>query len=591
MSNKDTSEHLLLVPGFLIVLAGMAFLRIWLVQDVIWDDNTSLLALYETNSLQDFLNVGFMELRRPQVGTYLYGIFWFHRYTEYFYIVWHSINTLTALLSPLLLFLFLKRAFPNRQELAFFSALAFVVFHLDLSLGFATTSNYRVGLLLALTSFLCTERSVRETGISVRWLAAGLISAVVSHSLLIEATVVLEPARGFLLLHLLRSRQPGEKRPWQRASYLWLPFIGCALPIVIYKLLYKPYGMFSNMYVLNPLFFLEWRTILVSLVNYLLFYWFVLLQQIGTIQPASWLLGILGAITAHFILFKYQGVSILADLRSKTVSNPPSIPWREKWKPDKAYLLFCFLTFIPAVLFFLYIGRTVSWNYDSSHAVISQFGYAMVVGWLLALAYRASIAREGRDPWMKYLFSVFMGAGIFFANAAIDQYLTAWETQNRFWAAFTHRFPRLPENHFFIFDIQKTSLYADPDTIYSIELQMDLLYADSSNPTPFRRVRGEFLSDWYRSINPLLCHASDTSLPKTDFTINLRTYFGDEAIKIPPSNLVFVSYRNGELLINHEITERYPDIACRYWMNHPAPDIPPGEATYPLRYKMRGLNG
>lgn len=46
-----------------------------------------------------------------------------------------------------------------------------------------------------------------------------------------------------------------------------------------------------------------------------------------------------------------------------------------------------------------------------------------------------------------------------------------------------------------------------------------------------------------------------------------NTYFGRESIK--SEDIIFVHYRGDTLLVNEEISERYPDISYKDWLNRP----------------------
>lgn len=569
----------------------MAFLRVWSVQDVIWDDNAWLLTLYESNNLGDFLEAGPLELRRPQLGTYLYGLFWFFRNTEYFYLVWHGINTLTALSSPLLLYLFLRRSFPDRHELAFFSAIAFIIFHLDLTVLFASASNYRIGLLLTLLSFLFLERTIHEPkGIAGGWLFASICAAIVSHSIFMEATITLEPARWLVIFHLLRSRHAKNSQPWRTATYLWLLFVLAAMPVIIYKLAYKPFGLFGHVYHINPLFFLEWRNLLTSLAHYLLFYWVVLLQHIDAVTSTAWILGLISAVVSYFFLFKLHGAPHFADARRNLLPDTTYGKLPINNMSARVFLLLGVTAFVPSFLFFQLISRPpTSWDFDSSHAAIPQFGYAIIVGWLLAMAYRFSVTRNRRDPWMKYLFVALIGAGIFFSNANIDQYLHAWKAQSRFWAAFTNRFPTIPENAYFIFDIPKSTLYADLGNMYDLEFQLNLLYAKSEKPSRFRLFRAEALKEWYNAIGKTPRPQTSTDPDRIEFVIDRETFLGQEMVRTKLSNMIFVYFWNNKLLVNSEIVEYYPSILYKDWADMSIPSLPPGPVVYPLRHKLDNL--
>ncbi len=588
-----------ILPAILIILSSLAFLRIWLVQDVIWDDNFWVEAIYECQNYDCFFRAGILEMARPQLAPYTYSLFWFNRHTEYFYVFWHGINTLTSLAPPLLLYFFLRNLFPNKRELAFFSAAAFVVFHLDQTLAFAAASNYRIGLMLTILSFFLTERAFRKNEVRGGYLVAAAICAVISHSVFIEATLTLEPARGLAIAYLVGSRLTQARPVWRWTLRYWYLFVFLTFPIIAYKLLYKPYGMYAHMYGINPLFFLEWRESLVAAAHYLQFSWVVTLHHLDEVSLTSWVLGAATFAGSYFLLYKTDGLPVFGGLRAELGNRPTNRILRSAWQSDRKFLLLGAVAFLPPTAFFQVVSRppiTILETY-SSHAVISLMGYAMLAGWLLAVVYKASILRNKRDPWMKYFVAAVFGVGVFFNSATIDQYLKSWERQNRFWTAFTQRFPAVPDGKHFVFDVPSLSLYSDINNIYSVEFQLNMLYAISANPSPFRRVTANVAEVWsdFAAVTIFNALQRDTTLEgkgriKLPEYVNLlmerNTYFGRESIK--SEDIIFVHYRGDTLLVNEEISERYPDISYKDWLNRPFPDLPPPPPTYPLRYKMRG---
>lgn len=586
-----------ILPAILVILSSLAFLRIWLVQDIIWDDNFWAEAIYECQSYRCFFDTGFVQMARPQLAPYTYLLFWPYRHTDYFYLFWHSINTLTSLVSPLLLFVFLRNLFPKKQELAFFSAAAFVIFHLDQTLGFASASNYRIGLMLTILSFLLTERGFQKNEIRAGYLAVSAICAVVSHSVFIEATLTLEPARGLAIAYLVKTRLTRARPVWKWTLRYWYLFLLLTLPIIEYKLLYKPYGPYGHMYGINPLFFLEWRETLLATAHYLQFSWFVIAQHLDQVTATSWIFGTVAAVGAYFILYKAKNIPVLGKLRVGLASQRTDHILRSAWRADKKFLLLGAVAFLFPTLFFQVVSRpplTMSETY-SSHAVISQIGYGMLAGWLLAVVYRASILRDRRDPWMKYFFATLFGAGVFFNSATIDQFLESWRVQNRFWTAFTQRFPSVPDGKYFIFDVPRLPvLYSDTNNGYSLELQLNLLYATSMDPAPFRRVTASEIELWGRSAMGAIYDVAlknkkhgEENIISINQPITTHTYFGVQTIR--PEDYIFVRYRDGELLVNEEISRKYPSIWYNGWVGkRPFPDLPAPPPSYPLRYKMRG---
>ncbi len=583
-----------ILPAILIILSSLAFLRVWSVQDIIWDDNFWAEAIYECRSYDCFFNTGFLEMVRPQLAPYTYLLFWLYRDTDYFYIFWHSINTLTSLASPLLLFFFLKNLFSKKQELAFFSAAAFVIFHLDQTLAFASASNYRIGLLLTILSFYLTERGFRENGVRTGYLAVAAISAVLSHSVFIEATLTLEPARGLAIAYLVRSRMANARPVWRWTLRYWYLFVLLTFPIIAYKLLYKPYGMYGHMYGINPFFFLEWRITLLAAAHYLQFSWVTILHQVDQVTATSWILGAATFVGAYLILYKTKRLPVLGKLRAELANHSANHILRTAWRSDRKFLLLGAAAFLLPTVFFQVVSRPPLTNMEtySSHAVISQMGYGMLAGWLLTVAYKASILRSRRDPWLKYFVTALFGIGVFFNSATIDQYLQSWTAQNRLWTAFSQRFPAVPDGKHFIFDVPKLpALYSDMNNAYTLELQLNLLYATSIAPSPFRRVTADEIEAWGRYAARATYDAAqrNTKLEYKDIinqSIRTHTFFGYKTIK--PEDFIFVYYRNGELLVNEEISKKYPDVWYRDWLNKPFPDLPAAPSSYPLRYKMRG---
>ena len=66
-------------------------------------------SLYSSNNLPEFLNTGFIELRRGCLqGTFLYYFLKLHKTTDNAYWIWQSIILLIQIASPIFLYLFAK---------------------------------------------------------------------------------------------------------------------------------------------------------------------------------------------------------------------------------------------------------------------------------------------------------------------------------------------------------------------------------------------------------------------------------------------------------------------------------------------------
>src|SRR4030066_2442096 len=102
---------------FLVVIAAIAIIsygRIYFFNDIVWDDNCWLLAAYASSNLEQFLNTGFYELRRVPMGAFLYYLFSLHKTTNHPYLIWHTINIIVQVITPVFLYLFIKGLFRGK---------------------------------------------------------------------------------------------------------------------------------------------------------------------------------------------------------------------------------------------------------------------------------------------------------------------------------------------------------------------------------------------------------------------------------------------------------------------------------------------
>ena len=134
------------LPYIIILFVILSYGRIFFLHDVFWDDNYCLRSVYASKNLEEFLNTGFVELRRISAGTILYYFFKIHKATDYVYVIWQSINILIQVVTPIFLYLFLKNLFKEKKTLAFFTAISFSVFPLNYTLPFLGAIIYRASL-------------------------------------------------------------------------------------------------------------------------------------------------------------------------------------------------------------------------------------------------------------------------------------------------------------------------------------------------------------------------------------------------------------------------------------------------------------
>lgn len=548
-----------------IFLAFLTYGRVWLIQDVIWDDNNWLLSTYASDNLRQFLNTGFVEARRIPLGVFLHGLFGLHRDTTYFYFVWHALNLLTLTVLPLLLYLILRELFPARQRLALFVTLAFVVFPLDYTLPYASGINYRLGLLFGLASLYLTIVSVTPERVRPVRLAAALATAAISYYVFLEAAVALEPARVYLIA--IRRHDPAASRQaWARRTLAVTAWFALAcMPLVLYKLIYKAYGIYAGIYGFDPAFLLRFWDIAKAAGHFVFSDWFILARRLDVASGATLVAGALGALAAFVLLHRLA------------TAGPRSQSQKTLRGRDMArFLMLALLLTLPPVLMFHAFHRPISWGMNSTHAVLTQAGYAMFLGGVL----HAVICRHHRRyrPWHAGLLALWIGAGVFFSNLNTDQYRESWAQQSRFWRVFMDRFPTLPERAVFFFDVQDNTLYSDLVNYYGFELQLNLLYTTSAESAAFRRYKAYTAAELVepRSKTPEeLLRAS---------TIERLTHLGLD--RLQPAEFIVVRYRNGKLLVDEEIVHEVPGIPYKIWADKPAPALPRLNVEYPLRGKL-----
>lgn len=575
------------LPWILFLLAALAFGRVWLIQDVMWDDNYWILYRYESQNLEEYFQSGFYQMQRLPLGIFIYFFFGTYTQTDHFYFVWHALNSLTQIGSPIVLYFFLKNLFPDKQGLSFFAAAALIIFQVDQTLPFASAINYRISLLLSIASLYLTERAFRSDKIQAGKFVGSLVCALLAHSVFLEAAITLEPARALVIFYLIARRtNDGWHSVLRKTLLAWLPYVALCIPIVVYKTFLKPYGHYGHMYDMNLLFFLNFEQNLRTLSYFLLFPWVLQLLNIGTVKPVTWIMGALSFGVLLVALYRTAVVSAIC----KRPSKIPASSWlsvKREWRSNESVLLLGAVAFFPAAFFFQFVSRPVSIGFDTSHAATAQIGHAILVGWVLVTIYKLTLQRSKREPWLKYLYSAVLAAGVFFSNANLDLYFKSWEFQNQFWNAFISRFPNIPENKLFIFDIDQSALYSDLNNSYSLEFQMNMLYAASEKQFPFRRHFASPVGQWYREAAKTGVMDPVFHKNRFSFTFERNTYVGKDIFD--GKDFIFVHYWDNVLSVNKEILDRYPEIPYAVWLDRPFPEVPE-TTTYPLRYKLRGVN-
>jgi hypothetical protein len=568
--SKINRESLLSVLA-IFILAAAGSLRIWTIDGTMWDDNAWLMSIYSTNDLQGFLDTGFVEARRVPLGVFLYGLFWLHKNTELYYVAWHGLNVVTQMGTPFLIYLTIRKLFPEPRLLAFFVAATFAAISLDQTLPYAAAINYRIGLLLGVASFYLTACALMHRRHRVLLSLASLAAAFIAYGVFMEAVVALEPGRLLMVIFVLRSQQRLSRQKLLVAGLKWwLPYLLISIPYIAYKLLNKPYGIYAGVYESNMLFWLNWQDDINLLAYLFLFQWLIFLEYLKQASAASVLLGIgvMVFLAVLFIRFKNWG----AGSSSKPAKQP-----KNRRRTVKETLLLGLALMIPSVLLFQYVGRPITWGVYSSHGAVAQFGYAVIIGALLTAGYYATGQRSRWKRVVRAGVPLFFGAGVFFSNLNIDLYRYAHQQEGAFWRAFLERFPTLPEKAIFLFDVRNDSLYR-PTYYYDYELPLNLLYARNASPSDFRRYLVSTAFDIYVM--------RDTIRPEhlVETYIARHSWWGRDVLY--PSQFIAVHYDGERLLVNREIIEAYPATPYRPLLNKEPPVWPEREMRYPFRPKI-----
>jgi hypothetical protein len=582
-TDRNSHLHPYIPLFFVAFLAILSFGKILFLRDIFWDDNCWLLSTYASNNLEEFLNTGFIELRRIPLGSFLYFLFNFHKNTDYFFLIWQPINLLIQILTPIFLYLFLHNLSRGRQLFAFFAAVSYIVFSLDYTLPYFSAINYRIGLMLTIISFYLTERAFVKDHPGWKCLSTALLLSIISHYLLIEATVTFEPARLLVIGYTLYKNGNKSSLLIKKTLLSWSPFILLSLPLIPYKLIYKPYGIYEGTYQTNPFFFVEWK-LHIAAIKFLLFsQWRLLIKMLSEAQISSSILSLTAALGCFFLLKVFFRAMQKKSSADEAVSRVKLDSHNNRCLHSVKYYLFLGVVFLLPPLFLLeFASRDLIPGLNNSHASLLQFGYAIICGFFLHLFYTRLINTKQKYKWLSLSLALIVGTGVFFNNLNLDIYFKAWEKQNHFWKLFMTRFPSLPEKATLMMDVRNPDFYdsSDLDNAYDLELYLNLLYAKSAAPEKFRCYKVYTMEEF---------HSDNTKYGITrlkDPRFERVTHFGKEVLD--PQEFIFVYFQKNEFLVNYEILEKHSDVPYKMWVNNGFPLLP--QATfYPLREKIKGL--
>jgi hypothetical protein len=302
----------------------------------------------------------------------------------------------------------------------------------------------------------------------------------------------------------------------------------------------------------------------------LLLQWQIFIGYIREASAWTFFLGVV-SIVALFAFFRIT-------LEASSFMSPPKHKGGDS-RHVAWYALFIGLTLmIPALLIFQFLDRPITWGLHSSHGTIGQFGYALVLGSSLFLVLRNTINKT--PQWALYCYSgisLLFAAGVFFNNLNLDLYRSSHRDMNAFWTAFIQRFPKLPSEATFLFDIRINSFY-QPQYHGTYELPLNLLYAKSSEPEEFRRYRVLMPNE----IMNVLENINNVSQLKQARIVRPTSWGADE---MEPAKFIVVYYDKSGLLINKEIVQKFPRTPYRPVLDKSLPELPTGERRYPLRSK------
>lgn len=567
---------------FIILITVLSFGRVMLIRDVFWDDNCWLLSTYASSNLEQFLNTGFYEMRRALLGMFFYYFFSLHKTTGQAYLIWHSTNMIIQILTPVFLYLFLKNIFREKQLLSFFIAASFVIFPLDNTLPYLSAINYRIAILLSVISFYLTGKAF---GRDNPWffLVISLLISGLSYYVFMEGAIVFEPARLFVIGYIFRKKGLDGKALIKKSLKYFLPFFLLCIPLVMYKLTYKSYGIYDGKYKTDIFFFLRWKEH-AKLIGIFLFYqWAVLSWYIKGVKIWSVLLGFLATVVS-FLIARKLPIIVRKELKIANVLQQHSFKTELKrvWNSVRTVFFIGISFLAPALLFTEFARLEIGTGLNSSHFTLLQPGYAIVLGCFIYAFHTAFLNSYAKVRLLSFSLALIVGLGIFFNNLNLDLYFNASQRQSRFWKLFENRFPSLPENATIMMDVRDFYYFDTPDldNTYDLELSLNLLYTDSTEPDKFRKYKVFAYEEFRHSMTESIkCEGSDNG------RLERMTHFGKEVLN--PCEFIVVRYHNNELLVNDEIVKQYPDIPYKNWANKNFPQLPEPTA-YPLRYKLKG---
>ena len=317
-----------------------------------------------------------------------------------------------------------------------------------------------------------------------------------------------------------------------------------------------------------------------TLAYLLFFHWLIFVKNIAYVKLASFLAGILSVFLSLWFLGRLRGrILALEGLSSRGNMLLIKDSFKEQWLSVKAPFFLGVILLSFTIAFLNFTGREIARGMNSSHGSIAQFGYSIIIGTFLYLVFKIFLNFKNKIRAFVILTSIFFGAGVFFNNMNLDLYFNSWHEQNKFIKAFVSRFPTLPNNAQFMIDASDNAqYYTQLDNYYKLEFLINLYYARDADPHKFRNYAVYSIEEF--NLNPDMVILKNSR----NVTFSRYTHLGKETID--SEDLIILTYKNDELLVNREVLNKYPDAPYREWADKSFPVLPQA-VQYSLRHKLR----
>lgn len=452
-SEDGRKADLLFIAAFTVLCLGRL---LWLL-NVYVDDNCWLLSMYNTPGLSGFLDTGFRELRCVPQGVFLYGLFVTHTFLSDAVFWWQALNLVMQGLTGAGIYL-LVRALPgNFRFAAFASAVFFLIAPVDTTLPVFSNLTRRAGLLTSIFSLILTVKAV-ETGRKARYLLPALLVSALTNYLLIEGAMSLEPGRFLLMAALFRQKGESLKGAALKALKWSLAFGLSLVPLAVFKMLYKPFGLYGGYYETGVKFIFRYSMWKQAFKHFCFDNWKVFRALIEGFPFWAALLGLAGGLLAW--VSPWGAGTDKAEVSGGRLDN------RFAAALGLALLVF-------PLMFYMYAGKVPTYGIDSRHGVLMQLGNAVMLGGLLAWL----AVKTGWKAWLRAWTAALFAVGVFFSNVNLDQYFKTWEHQKTFWRAFAERFPELPPKADFLMGVDNHELLYRYYGDYDFEYPLNMLYS------------------------------------------------------------------------------------------------------------------